>query len=464
MFFDSLSSFLFEKLPSFVMRLVSRGWLLFFAAFAALLVFAPSLTLSLWWLWLFIVLISIAPLFWLAYAQEYYRRSTPYVLLELRMPREVRKTPRAMEQVLTTMHAIRNSPSDPGELWWDGEVADKFSCEIASFGGELHFYARIPKKHKSMIQAAFYAQYPDIEITDVEDYVHRLPGTYKELDAQGYQIFGNELTFRRDKPDVHPIRTYIDFEAVDEIKEIDPISGTLEVMAAIKPQEQLWFQLTLQPRVDEQIKEWVDSGDNAIKEIKAKSRGEIDPVTKETVYTLPSPTETELMKAIDRTISKPGFFTVVRWIYFSPKELYSSNFGQRSLLGALNQYATESYNRFVYNVWAWTRADWWHWPHFYSEKRRTARRERILNRYWRRAVYDDIFTARLLQISPYDWGLSAYYRFTMNTEEIATLFHPPTYLVLTAPLLRRVESRRVGPPAGLPIYGEEKEEEEEKNP
>ena len=50
----------------------------------------------------------------------------------------------------------------------------------------------------------------------------------------------------------------------------------------------------------------------------------------------------------------------------------------------------------------------------------------------------------------------------MNVEGIATLFHPPTAVVLTAPHVKRVESRKVGPPAGLPIFGEEEELEKYK--
>ncbi|MCH7883427.1 hypothetical protein IIA95_03365, partial [Patescibacteria group bacterium] len=41
--------------------------------------------------------------------------------------------------------------------------------------------------------------------------------------------------------------------------------------------------------------------------------------------------------------------------------------------------------------------------------------------------------------------------------ELATIFHPPSYLVLTAPFIKRVEAKRLGPPAGLEIFGEEEE-------
>ena len=38
----------------------------------------------------------------------------------------------------------------------------------------------------------------------------------------------------------------------------------------------------------------------------------------------------------------------------------------------------------------------------------------------------------------------------LNTEELATLFHPPTVSV-KAPKLQPIESRRGGPPVDLPI-------------
>jgi hypothetical protein len=42
-----------------------------------------------------------------------------------------------------------------------------------------------------------------------------------------------------------------------------------------------------------------------------------------------------------------------------------------------------------------------------------------------------------------------------NTEEMATLFHLPTKIVLTGPSVKSSEARKAGPPAGLGIYGEE---------
>ena len=42
--------------------------------------------------------------------------------------------------------------------------------------------------------------------------------------------------------------------------------------------------------------------------------------------------------------------------------------------------------------------------------------------------------------------------FVLNTEELATVYHYPSNLVLTGPVIKRVESKKVGAPAGLPIF------------
>ena len=44
-----------------------------------------------------------------------------------------------------------------------------------------------------------------------------------------------------------------------------------------------------------------------------------------------------------------------------------------------------------------------------------------------------------------------------STEELATLYHLPSFPVLTAPFIKRVEAKRMGPPAGLQIFGEEED-------
>ena len=45
----------------------------------------------------------------------------------------------------------------------------------------------------------------------------------------------------------------------------------------------------------------------------------------------------------------------------------------------------------------------------------------------------------------------------LNTEALATIYHLPTKPVMSSRLIRKVEARKIGPPMGLAIYGEEGE-------
>lgn len=410
-----------------------------------------------WWLWLFIILFFLARSFWTAYIQEHYIRVIPYVLLELKIPREIRKTPRAMEQVFMAIHAIRNSATDIKERWWDGEVPYTFSCEVVSFGGEVHFYMRMPSIRRNHMEAALYANYPDIEIVEAEDYVNnRLPATIDELEKAGYLLFGNELMLAN--KDVYPIETYVDFEAVAEEKELDPVSALLEVLARVRPQEHIWIQILVRPLVDEHITAWHKEGEKEIEEIKERSgkRRMYSPQFGEFIMVDRAPGDVEMMKTIDRNIAKSGFDTVIRYLYICPKEMFSMSFARRSVFMPLNQYASETYNKFRHNTAAWTLTKVWYFPFIFPGRRGRARRVSIYKKYKERAVYPFNFAAVLTRMNLFDWGWKAYRRrkMVLNTEELATIYHLPTYLVLTGPLIKRVEARKVGPPAGLPIYGE----------
>lgn len=417
-----------------------------------------------WWFWLFLILFFLARALWLAYVQEFFKKTAiKPLLLELKIPREVRRSPRAMEQIFMSIHSVRNAPTTPQDKWWDGEVTMWFSFEVTSHGGEPHFYVRIPSRHRNMIEAAFYAQYPDIELVEVkEDYINSLPFDYIKLKKQGYELFGNELILK--KPDAYPIRTYLDFEEKVEEQQLDPISALLETMVKAKPQEHIWLQIITRPTIDDS---WKKEGEKVVRELKEKSgRRQIQTPLGEFVMIDRSPGEIEVMKAVDKNLEKSGFYTVIRYLYIAPKEIYDTNFGQRSIISVLNQYASEALNQFGHNIGAWTRTNPWFWPFIFPKRRQQARRERIYANYRVRKMYDETFMGAVLNMKFFHWGIKGQKavknaglftlrEFVLNTEELATIFHLPTYAVLTGPLIKRSEARKAGPPAGLPIYGEE---------
>lgn len=423
--------------------------------------------LAAWWLWVFLALFAAAYQLWMTYIQEYYKKVTnPWTMLEMHIPREFTQTPRAMEQIFVGIHALKNSASDVEESYWDGEVPLWFSFEAVSFGGEVHFYLFIPQIRRKHIEALFYAMYPDIEFSEVEeDYIHRLPGTAAELYEKGYRMFGNELLF--DKNPVYPVKTYLDFEAPAEEKEVDTMGPLLETLSRIDPREHLWMQILFRPKVDAFIEHFKREGEIEINRIRELGRFvrtpdgtvAVDPETGFPLYSIPSPGQVEAMKAIDRKVGKPAFDVVIRYFYFSPREIFVNSFGRRSIFMAMNQPSTESFNKFKHNVYAWTLAKIWYAPYIFPRRRAAARREWLYKKYRSREMYPNRLLEAPLKMKLYHWGFKPWHMMNvvLATDELATLFHPPTAAVLTGPLIKRTDARRVGPPATLPIYGEGEE-------
>src|SRR5207244_2896796 len=94
------------------------------------------------------------------------------------------------------------------------------------------------------------------------------------------------------------------------------------------------------------------------------------------------------------------------------------------------------------------------WPFVFRLRRLAARRQRVLQNYLEREMYHHTFWGRILSSHIFDWNFKSY-PMILNTESLASLFHPPSMLVVTAPHTQRVESKKMGAPAGLPIYGDE---------
>ncbi|MBI4193215.1 MAG: hypothetical protein HY536_01150, partial [Candidatus Colwellbacteria bacterium] len=203
-------------------------------------------------LWPFIALIVLFPLFlstWKFWRQMRFEHHIKWVLLEIHIPRIIEKSPRAMEQVLAAIYTLRNAPGQFAEHYWHGEVTRWYTFEMVSFGGQVHLYARVYRKQRGLVEAAFFSYYPDLEITEVdEDYVDKLPKNYRELTETGYDVWGSEMILA--KPEIYPIKTYTHFESPDEDKQFDPISVFFEVLSKIKKEEIVGIQFQLAPADD----------------------------------------------------------------------------------------------------------------------------------------------------------------------------------------------------------------------
>jgi hypothetical protein len=170
----------------------------------------------------------------------------------------------AMEQVLAAIHSLRNIPGNPQEKWMTGEVTLWYSLELVSIGGAIHFYVRSYRKQQPLIEAAFFAYYPDIEVVEVEDYVKQLPENVTELYESGYDLWGIELILNKD--DAYPIKSYLDFEAPEEEKQFDPMSHFLEVLGKVKREETVAIQIVIAPAGAK----WREEGERLIEELSTK--------------------------------------------------------------------------------------------------------------------------------------------------------------------------------------------------
>jgi len=407
---------------------------------------------------LFIILALITKSTWLYYRQQLFQNDIRWVLAEIKIPRTIMKTPRAMEQVLASIHALRNFAGDLREIYWDGEVTRWYSLETVSFGGETHFYIRFYWKQRGLVEAAFFSYYPDIELIEVEDYISQLPNSIEDMYQQGYELWGTEMTLA--KSPGYPIKTYPEFlDSSEEEKQFDPMSSFLEVLSKVKKEEIVGIQILAAPKGNEWREDFEDFVESLREtKISVKKMEQATPDGQQfkdfTRSLMRSPGETDVLKAVENNLSKPAFDTLIRFIYFSPKSLFYDSFARRGLTGAFNQYSALDLNSFKQNYSMGTRVRFWNWPHIFPGLRNEYRKQRLLFNYRHREMPPETWMGKLIS-SKFFHPNFACHTYPLNTEALATLFHPPMGIVLTAPHIQRIESRRAGPPAGLAIYGEE---------
>lgn len=396
-----------------------------------------------WWLWLPVLLVFLFTIIWIVYIRTKFKLGIAWTVLEIRIPREIRKSPKSMEQVLAGLHAVGAPPASFYERYIAGESTLWFSLEMVSFSGDTHFYVRTPAKYRNIAEALFYAQYPDIEITEVPDYMETLPNTVAEAYASGYDLWGTELKLARE--DAYPIRTFEEFKSNVEEEQLDPVAALLEVFGKMKRGEKLMLQIIIRPSDDKWIKEGIMLLDklrvaNIQKKKVVRPTGDVEEIEKLIART---PGETDVLKAVEREISKPGFQTTIRYVYLAPKEVFSPKFPWSGVFSCFNQYAAMNMNYFKHNRDVRTLTHWAMPPYFFPKKRLEKRKRTIFRNLQNRAMPEEPIFILYTTKKP----------FILNTEELATVYHPPTYAVLTAPLVKRVASRKMGAPAGLPIFG-----------
>jgi len=173
----------------------------------------------------------------------------------------------------------------------------------------------------------------------------------------------------------------------------------------------------------------------------------------------PSQVEMDVLSAIEGNLAQPSFSSHIRFVYLSPKLTFYDSFARRGITGAFNQYTALNLNGVVQNFKTATRVRLWNWPFFFPNLRNILRKQRLLHDFRNREIQPETFMGRVFTSHPLDWNFKSK-PFEMSVEGLATLFHPPTEVVLTTPHIDRIESKKGAPQAGLEIFGEEEELED----
>jgi len=418
---------------------------------------ALNIVIEYWWVVAPVALFFIFRALWLDYVRTKYINSLKWTILEIKIPKEVIKTPKAMEQIFAGLHGTERT-SNFVEKWFKGEVPTWFSLEIIGERGTVHFLLRTQENFRNLVEAQIYAQYPDAEISEVEDYTTVLP---PNIPSDNYDVWGTELVLT--KEDAYPIRTYpYFFEETKEEERIDPLSSLSEIFNHLNPEEHIWIQVLVSP-----IKNgWKEEGERIVekligKKVKSTSRGIVleeahswleaikeslhelffgpsggsppkkEEPKKESIESLMlylTPGQKEVVSAIEKNISKLGFKTLIRFIYWAKSDVFSKS-NVAAVIGAFKQFNTQNLNGFKPNGKISPSIDY-----FLKNRREFYRKVKVLNNYKKRYFPHRGFKGR---------------GFIFNTEELATIYHIPGKIV-EAPIMPRIEAKKGGPPPGLP--------------
>lgn len=393
-----------------------------------------------WWLIVPVIFLPLYSSLAIFVTHEKRKRENKWVILDIKISRETIKTPEAMEQILETMNGWGTLPSRRPTEW--------ASLELISIGGELHFMVRILEKYKHLLESTFFSFYQDVDIKEVDDYIGRIPSNTAQLYAQGLDVWGAELIL--DKEGAYPIKSYKDFTSGGEGKQFDPISVFTEVMGRLMPDEFIGIQMILMPIRTKDVREKYKS---LLEKLKAK------PKAGETIDTstlkLTLGTDAKKVKAVEENLSKPFFKTLIRVVYVAPKVSFREKYAKQGVVSSFNQYGSPDLNSFKKNSMTEI-GDVMPNPDkpfaLFPKRRDEARKERILHTFRHRDVPPTGFMGQLLSSMIFHQNTGSKF-IELSTESLATIFHLPTMVVLTAPFMQRVESRKVGPPQGLAIFG-----------
>jgi len=408
------------------------------------------------WGWMIFAIIFLigARDVWLYYIQSKWFKSNKAILLAIDIPRGNEQSPRAVENMFTYLGGAHGTQNFY-EKWYEGVFQKSFSYEIVSLEGYTQFLIRTPIELRNLIESSVYSQYPDAEISEVDDYTESVPHRYPD---EEWDIYGCEFILQTDW--FLPIKTYEEFEhkmGPSETQFKDPMASLMDLCGSLRQGEQFWFQMivwptgfdwvkTIQKQLDKILGrkkkakpdlvskgiEFLGNASEAIlpiwQDIDASKAKEKD--DKRTMLDL-TPKEKRQVEAMHLKSIKQGFMAKLRIVYVSKKEVMNKAKVINGFVGYIKQFMSLDLNSFKpdLNV-TMTRAQY-----FFKESRTITKKRKLFNNYINRSGY----------------GRDP---FLLNTEELATLWHFPVEANVKSPMIQKAPGRKADAPSTLPLAEE----------
>jgi hypothetical protein len=371
---------------------------------------------------------------WIAYVQAKFIAKQDHILLEVRLPTEILKSPQAMELALNQL----NQTGGEGTFlarYWNGSVRPWFSLELVSVGGDVHFFIWTRASYRKMVEYSIYSQYPNVEIIETEDYTR-----FVDYEQGQISLWGAELELVKES--AYPLKTYFDYgmdKNPEEEQKIDPLTPVLEWLGSLGPGEQAWVQILIQGH-----KKGRTPGSEALGETsealvsKILNRDPKSKIAKPASETNQFPAQATLaseeqnvVNAIIRKASKPIFDVGIRGLYLAEGNVFNA-VNIAAFLGTWKQFGSNHMNGFKpargMTVFDYPWQD-------YKDFRKKKVRQRLFDAYRYRSFFHLPYKEK---------------PFNLNSEELATLYHFPGSNTQT-PTLKRVEAKKAEPPVNLPI-------------
>jgi hypothetical protein len=410
------------------------AWPLFSGGFLVLLYTSP--------LWITYKLPQTFWYYWIHYRNHVFlsKPNQEPVLLEIKIPKGIQRSPRAMEIVFENMW-IKPSTTTKFQRDWRGNVRPWWSFEIVSDGGEIHFYVWTWKRFRNRVQSVFYSQFPEIQLIETEDYSKR----FNYVPGGDYMWGGNNYILM--KENAYPIKTYFDYELHKDPKiehKVDPLATALDMIGTARKGEKYWIQFIIQQAVDHRT--WKKKVQEAVEKIYEEARidfpdpSDPDKLTKGSAILRPM--QYEFVKAMQRSTTKNVFDVGIRALYIAPNEMFDivrlhmivNYFGIFNPGHYGGGFDKAYYNTFAGDGEKYTANFDFPWEDF-KDIRFKRQQRMVLDAYQQRSFFHHPYIDHPIML---------------NSEMLATLFHFPSDDA-KVPGLERLESKRGNAPVDLPV-------------